>query len=332
MPGVYSSVPPPRSQLAHLPGRVDIDAWTASTISHHMSLVDPHTPPTDQRLAAPVALPNTLFIPLYEPLSAKVTKPKGTAQTLLQKEKAKILKNKDGRREEKAKGKEGSKRRRRYENDRLIGVPNVEAPRPEDWEIGRTSPLRIVNWQIIDGVDLSSGQMMGDKREKDASKGPQKPIVPADLRERCKRKKAAKELLRGIEEEVRGFVADWQKEEEELARAAESDARSDVDSSDEEIVFVGRDLTARTRREKEEEMERLESAMAGMQIARPINAAGAFPRYLVHVLANYYGLRSWSVDETMHGRSEKERIAVVGLKGPKTATCSVPRKMLCEIV
>ena len=60
--------------------------------------------------------------------------------------------------------------------------------------------------------------------------------VPRELRSRLKRAKAARGLLQDLEEEVRRFVQGWERRQARRASAGLLDA----DSSDEEIVFVGR--------------------------------------------------------------------------------------------
>ena len=314
---IYSAVPPPNQGP---PEGVDIDTWAAQAIANHMSLVDPHN-------TAASAVPQTLFIPLYEPTPVPKIKKVGlhTAQSLLEKEKAKILKEKSKRTEAKQRGNEGSRRRKRYENDLLIGVPGVQPPKPEDWEVHRVGPKWKAQYSIIDGIELSSGNALGDSRKK--GKNVQcKPEVPADLKKRCHKQKAARDMLRGLEEEVRGFVAEWAAGE---AKAHVKEETTSSDSSDEEIVFVGRDLSARTKRENKEERENAEkSVVAERETSRLINAAAPFSRYLVHVLATYYGLRSWSVDS----EKDRERRAVVGIKAPATGSCQVPKKLLSDIV
>lgn len=59
--------------------------------------------------------------------------------------------------------------------------------------------------------------------------------VPRELRGKLKKAKAAKGLLQDLEEQVRAFVKSW---EEKLTKT-EKDV-PDIDSEDEEIVFVGR--------------------------------------------------------------------------------------------
>ena len=59
--------------------------------------------------------------------------------------------------------------------------------------------------------------------------------IPRELREKLKKAKAAKGLLKDLEEQVRFFVVKWENQaKEERKRQAE------LDSDDEEIVFVGR--------------------------------------------------------------------------------------------
>ena len=57
--------------------------------------------------------------------------------------------------------------------------------------------------------------------------------VPKELREKLRRAKAAKGLLKDLEEQVRLFVKDWEDERKDIGE-------HELDSEDEEIVFVGR--------------------------------------------------------------------------------------------
>ena len=59
--------------------------------------------------------------------------------------------------------------------------------------------------------------------------------IPRELREKLKKAKAAKGLLKDLEEQVRQFVEKW----EDSARKEQS-LEPEMDSEDEEIVFVGR--------------------------------------------------------------------------------------------
>ena len=57
--------------------------------------------------------------------------------------------------------------------------------------------------------------------------------VPRKLREKFKKAKAAKALLKDLEEQVRIFVETWEDQ-------AKEEQKPELDSEDEEIVFVGR--------------------------------------------------------------------------------------------
>lgn len=74
--------------------------------------------------------------------------------------------------------------------------------------------------------------------------------MPAELKMKLKKAKGAKTLLQELEEEVRKFVAEWEKKE----RGEEVE----MDSEDEEIVFVGRDgsMSDAQRKVVEAELER----------------------------------------------------------------------------
>lgn len=60
--------------------------------------------------------------------------------------------------------------------------------------------------------------------------------VPKEVRARLKRARAAKGLLQDLEEEVRLFLQKWSEKDERQRE----DRLHDVDSEEEEIVFVGR--------------------------------------------------------------------------------------------
>ena len=78
--------------------------------------------------------------------------------------------------------------------------------------------------------------------------------MPQELRQKLKKAKGAKSLLQDLEEEVRKFVREWERKEREL----EGKAELEMDSEDEEIVFVGRGGTMSDEQRKtvEEELER----------------------------------------------------------------------------
>ena len=57
--------------------------------------------------------------------------------------------------------------------------------------------------------------------------------IPRELREKLKKAKAAKGLLKDLEEQVRLFVKNWEDQRKDTSE-------HELDSEDEEIVFVGR--------------------------------------------------------------------------------------------
>lgn len=57
--------------------------------------------------------------------------------------------------------------------------------------------------------------------------------IPRELREKLKRAKAAKGLLKDLEEQIRVFVKNWEDQ-------SKDGDEHELDSEDEEIVFVGR--------------------------------------------------------------------------------------------
>lgn len=59
--------------------------------------------------------------------------------------------------------------------------------------------------------------------------------IPRELREKLKKAKAAKGLLKDLEEQVRFFVVKWENQAQEVRKRP-----AGIDSDDEEIVFVGR--------------------------------------------------------------------------------------------
>ncbi len=60
--------------------------------------------------------------------------------------------------------------------------------------------------------------------------------IPRELREKLKKAKAARGLLKDLEEQVRVFVKNWEDSTKKDAKENEPE----IDSEDEEIVFVGR--------------------------------------------------------------------------------------------
>jgi hypothetical protein len=148
-----------------------------------------------------------------------------------------------------------------YPKDRLLHVPNAQPPLPSDWEVRPTYPVHTVPYYLAplweQGVRhraeeiAAAKKVAGDKR---AGIEEQKGRIPQVLRQKLKKSKGAKSLLQDLEEEVRSFVREY----ERRLRAEEGEDEPEVDSEDEEIVFVGRNgsMSDEQRKTVEEELER----------------------------------------------------------------------------
>ncbi|KAL2164915.1 hypothetical protein VTH06DRAFT_211 [Thermothelomyces fergusii] len=246
------------------------------------------------------------------------------------------------RRDALLKGKEGSRQRRRWENDHLLHVPNVVPPLPSDWQIRPTHPvLPPVPYQLAQYWDKGLRERAEAERQKrrqgrgrrgNAEQQQQQPpevgFVPRDLRNTAKRTPAVKLWLRALEEPVRAFVVErglavvppgrgpTSARENGVGAGKAGDERgSDTDSDDEEIVFVGR----RARKsqqgnpaEQEQQQQQLGEEERGMvlEMEDDERGGGAFKRWLTHSISDYYGLDSKSV---MVGNPAR-RVIYVGVR------------------
>ncbi|KAL2257570.1 hypothetical protein VTK26DRAFT_9461 [Humicola hyalothermophila] len=172
------------------------------------------------------------------------------------------------RREALLKGKEGSRQRRRWENDRLVHVPNVQPPLPSDWQIQPTHRvLPPVPYQLAAYYDdgnarrrrrptSSSKKSTTTEQQQQQQQHDTVGRVPRDLRATAKRTPAVKSWLRVLEEPVRAFAVErgvliaaaaaTTTTTTTAAAAAAAAGRGDrsgcseTDSDEEEIVFAGR--------------------------------------------------------------------------------------------
>ena len=125
--------------------------------------------------------------------------------------------------------------------DRLLNNPWAQPPLPSDWEVHPTYPKHTVPYYLAPLWDANVSQRQENERKRrEAAQKPKGETeaqgkVPKDLRQTLKKAKAAKGLLQVLEEEVRKFIKTW---EEKTSK--EQHTASEVDSEDEEIVFVGR--------------------------------------------------------------------------------------------
>ena len=134
--------------------------------------------------------------------------------------------------------------------------------------------------------------------------------IPRDLRQKLKKAKAAKGLLKDLEEEVRLFVKTWEDRTKDVGKY-------ETDSEDEEIVFVGRngqmnDIPSSPEISLDESDAERDQRLVFDSLANDQGASFGyvscyllpclkpwdllwFRRWLVHSIASYYGLRTWSI-------------------------------------
>ncbi|KAF3480788.1 uncharacterized protein GIQ15_06135 [Arthroderma uncinatum] len=179
------------------------------------------------------------------------------------------------RRESLLKGKEGSRRRQRWENDRLLSNPWAQPPSANDWQVQPThprhNPVPYYLASLWDSHQAAKEQARRRSKRKQGTSGKtadegaenghanaELDKISKELRAKLKHARAARGLVQELEEEIRLFVQQWIETQTWHQARGES---IDSDEDEDEVVFTGR---------KQQ-------------------------RWLVHSLASYYGLRTWSV-------------------------------------
>ncbi|CAG8962155.1 hypothetical protein HYFRA_00005201 [Hymenoscyphus fraxineus] len=301
---IYSSVPPPEQQV---PATATSPTTTAPGLTAGLASLSISAPAQGSGVS--------LSIPLDAVKAVKARKER-------------LRRDSMKHREALLKGKEGSRRRQRWENDRFLNVPNAQPPLPSDWEIHPTYPVHSVPYYLAPLWDLRTEHARKPSSSKNKSSqksNEQKGRIPSDLKAKLKRSKGAKTLLQELEEEVRNFVKEHERQERLRASGRDEDDEPELDSEDEEIVFVGRngkmsDLV-RAEREKAESFLQREKCIweGGVD-----EQGGGFGRWLVHSIAEYYGLSSRSVTVGDPARRE----AYVGIKTlPKSVKMKTGREV-----
>ncbi|QDS69777.1 hypothetical protein FKW77_010309 [Venturia effusa] len=202
------------------------------------------------------------------------------------------------------KGKEGSRQRRRWENDRLLGNPHAQPPQPSDWQIRPTHPVHSVPYYLAPLWDAGYAKQNAARKEREqrAKKSDVGGVaaaetagkVPKELRQKLKRSKAAKGMLQDLEKEVRSFVEKW---EIKCKRMAEDGIIEPDSEEEDEIVFIGRngemhDMPS-SPRSSDEILELQREKLVFDSLEGDLGAS--FGRWLVHSLGQYYGLNTFSV-------------------------------------
>ncbi|RCI10555.1 hypothetical protein L249_4425 [Ophiocordyceps polyrhachis-furcata BCC 54312] len=344
---IYSAVPPPaefttgqqQQQQQQQQANNDVDAWTVSALQS--LTVSPVARGTG---ATALAIP----IDGQDRSAQTVVGPKATVSTT---PRPPSRRDSQRRRDALLKGHEGSRQRRRWDNDRLVGVPNVQPPLPCDWQVRPTHPVHHIPYQLAHFWDCGMRQRAQDKaatlaaarkkqqRTTGSATGLGVGEVPRDLRESAKRSPNVRFWVRALEEPVRSYLTgdgvkdeeEKEEEEEEEEEEADDSAAERMDSDDEEIVFVGRSGAMRELREKREsrcKMARREVDHRTVDSGVVFDSFGdgdaaAFKRWLAHSISDYYGLSSRSV--TLADSSC--RVVYVGLKQEERRRGELPRPL-----
>ncbi|KAM0697999.1 hypothetical protein Q7P36_002853 [Cladosporium allicinum] len=294
-----------------------IEAWTVQQAADVLTATSiSGSTPLPIRGRQPAAV--TLDIPLDDETAVTDSPPQQRAapsQThTVYKRREPVRRDSLNRRQALLKGKEGTRRRQRWENDRLLSNPHAQPPLPSDWEVRPTHNAHAVPYFLAPLWDAEYARKAAARKAANSAapkKNPEEAAadkVARDLRAKLKRAQGAKGLLQDLEQEVRGFVSAWEAKQRQLQSEG---LIEETDSEDEEIVFVGRNGAMSDERKalaKEKEEETLKKDKLVFQSLVDDHGA-SFGRYLVHAIAIYYGLKTWSVSTT-DGRRE----AYVGLK------------------
>lgn len=353
---IFNAVPPPEALTsgqqaqAHAPptqAPFEIDAWTMAALQ---SL---SVSPVARGTGAPLAIP----IDQHPPPGPEQLASFSDAAAREAPRRPPSSRDSQRRREALLEGNQGSRQSRRWENgasrlresrpcrlltarcpppppllsDRLVGVPNVQPPLPSDWEVRPTHPVHRTPYQLAQFWDRGIRQRVEDRaaalqaarikqqRKAGSATGLGVGKVPRDLRESAKRSPAIRSWIRALEEPVRRYLVSEQVRSDALA---DDSAAEDMDSDDEEIVFVGRSGATRELGERRQagyrrawrqvEQKTVDSGVvfdsfgdgerAAFQcdlqpglVSHMCCANQGCRRWLAHSISDYYGLASHSV-------------------------------------
>ncbi|KAL2810867.1 R3H-associated N-terminal domain-containing protein [Aspergillus granulosus] len=228
------------------------------------------------------------------------------------------------RREALLKGKDGSRRRQRWENDRLLHNPWAAPPSPKDFlpqpTHTRHEPMPYYLAPLWDKhyahLDRRTSKQVASEEKTDRHH------IPKELRLKLKHARAARGMLQDLEEDIRQFIQRWN--ERQVLRhkdgLADAPSSSDEDSED-EVVFVGRNGQMHDSPGRKAKLQTMRETMTShnenhgekMVFESLVDdRAAGFGRWLVHSIASYYGLHTWSVTVGSPARRE----AYVGFRPP----------------
>ena len=214
--------------------------------------------------------------------------------------------------------------------DRLLGNPHAQPPLPMDWEVRPTHNVHSVPYYLAtlwDAKKAEEDRRAASKRVLNKTKDSTEATigrVPKALKAKLKKSRGARGLLQDLEEEIRKFVESW--EEKERKRVEQETV--EVDSEDDEIVFVpkhsmhSRDTSMDSTLILEPEKLVFEGPQEDQSASFGYVTRSVFSkwialmdhrRWLVHSIGAYYGLETWSVTVGNPARRE----AYVGIKEVK---------------
>ncbi|KAG8531539.1 uncharacterized protein KY384_003168 [Bacidia gigantensis] len=306
---------------------VDVAAWTAQA-ARALNAVS---------IASPAGIRGTSVSLAIDPSEQKERKAEAADSSIYRPRRKILRRDSLERREALLKGKEGSRRRTRWENDRLLNNPWAQPPLPSDWEVHPTYPRHSVPYYLAPSweqemaarAEATRQKQLAGRKQKEAQQG-KDGEVPRELREKLKKAKAAKGLLKDLEEQVRLFVEGYNGQTGGVFSRPRKGIL-DPDSSDEEIVFVGRsgkmrdvpaspkfgdgdDSTSEHEPELEEAIAKDKLVFDGLVQDR----GASFGRWLVHNIATYYGLSTWSRTIGDPARREVSLFSMIELYGVRS--------------
>ncbi|KAI1759833.1 R3H-associated N-terminal domain-containing protein [Hypoxylon sp. FL1150] len=282
---------------------VDIESWTMSALES-LSIS-----PIARNTGAPLSIPLDEHPSPNKKPAVSIHDPRAKSAAITPPPRPPSRRDSQRRREALLKGKEGSRQRRRWENDRLLHVPNAQPPEPADWEPRPLHPVSHVPYQLATWWDIRVRAEVEAKRAAAARRKQMQARtlgdahvagrVPRELFQRAKKTPAVRTWVRALEEPVRSYLVAREGAREPLLTDSSED-----EVEDEEIVFVGRNGTTmrdgwkkarratkgRAADEGQEEGMLFDAALGGDD-----DADGAFRRWITHSISDYYGLHSHSV-------------------------------------
>lgn len=244
--------------MAHLPFRPNpavgsqisaserVESWTASQAADLLDTLA--ISPARHRAGLNVTLDIPLDAHLHPPpadsdvLPAPPRPARSPAVHTVHKRREPVRRDSLKRREALLRGKEGSRRRRRYDNAHLLGNPHAAPPLPSDWEVQPTHPVhQPVPYSLAPLWDAEYARAAAARQEAatGAVDGGAAAGIEREIRAKLKRARGAKGLLQDLETEIRGFVAQWDEKQRRLEEDGLLDAEAET-SEDDEVVFVGR--------------------------------------------------------------------------------------------